>query len=82
MFHIISYVSNIFQTVYPQVLDSSMSHFDSQLQNCFVQGGKPEVPGLGVDVLPPGGRQDLHHGAVLPAVQDGGLRLSGLIKRV
>ena len=72
MFHIISYVSNIFQTVYPRVVDSWMSHFDSQLQNCFVQGGQPEVPGLG-DVLPHGGRQDLHHGAV-PAVQDGALR--------
>ena len=51
-----------------------MSHFDSQLQNCFVRDGKPEVPGLGVDVLSPGGRQDLHLGAVVPAVQDGGLR--------
>ena len=46
------------QTVYPQVLDSWMSHFDSQLQNCFVRDGKPEVPGLGV--LSPEGRQDLH----------------------
>ena len=72
MFHIISYVSNIFQTVYPRVVDSWMSNFDSQLQNCFVLGGQPEVPGLG-DVLPPGGRQDLHHGAV-PAVQDGAHR--------
>jgi hypothetical protein len=62
------------QTVYPQVLDSWMSHFDSQLQNCFVRDGKPEVPGLGVDVLSPGGRQDLHLDAVVPAVQDGGLR--------
>jgi hypothetical protein len=51
-----------------------MSHFDSQLQNCFVRDGKPEVPGLGVDVLSPEGRQDLHLGAVVPAVQEGGLR--------
>ena len=50
-----------------------MSHFDSQLQNCFVRDGKPEV-GLGVDVLSPEGRQDLHLGAVVPAVQEGGLR--------
>ena len=71
MFHIISYVSNIFQTVYPQVLDSWMSHFDSQLQNYFVRDGKPEVPALGVDVLSPEGHQDLHLGAVVPAVQEG-----------
>ena len=46
-----------------------MSHFDSQLQNCFVRDGKPEVPGLGV--LSPEGRQDLH---LVPAVQEEGLR--------
>ena len=63
MFHIISYVSNIFQTVFPQVLDSWMSHFDSQLQNCYVEGMKPEVTSLGVDVLSQGGSQDLHLGA-------------------
>ena len=32
-----------------------------------------EVPGLGVDVLSQGGRQDLHLGADVLAVQDGGL---------
>ena len=51
-----------------------MSHFDSQLQNCFVRDGKPEV-GLGVDVLSPEGRQDLHLGDVVPAVQEGALRI-------
>ena len=74
MFHIISYDSNIFQTVFPQVLDSWMSHFDSQLQNCYVEGVKPEVTSLGVDVLSQGGSQDLHLGADVLAVQDGGLR--------
>jgi hypothetical protein len=49
-----------------------MSHFDSQLQNCFVRDGKPEVPGLGV--LSPEGRQDLHLGTIVPAVQEEGLR--------
>ena len=48
-----------------------MSHFDSQLQNYFVRDGKPEVPALGVDVLSPEGHQDLHLGAVVPAVQEG-----------
>ena len=48
-----------------------MSHFDSQLQNCFVRDGKTEVPGLGV--LSPEGRQDLHLG-IVPAVQEEGLR--------
>jgi hypothetical protein len=51
-----------------------MSHFDSQLQICFVRDGKPEVPGLGVYVLSPEGRQDLQLGAVVPEVQEGGLR--------
>ena len=51
-----------------------MSHFDSQLQNCFVRDGKTEV-GLGVDVLSQEGRQDLHLGDVVPAVQEGGLRI-------
>ena len=49
-----------------------MSHFDSQLQNCFVRDGKTEVPGLGV--LSPEGRQDLHLGTIVPAVQEEGLR--------
>ena len=51
-----------------------MSHFDSQLQNCFVRDGKPEV-GLGVDVLSQEGRQDLHLADVDPAVQEGALRI-------
>jgi hypothetical protein len=54
--------------VYPRVADSWMANFDSQLQSCFRQPGQPEVLGLG-DVLPLGGLQDLHHGAVR-AVQE------------
>ena len=37
-----------------------------------MQDGKPEVPGLGV--LSPEGRQDLHLGTIVPAVQEEGLR--------
>mgnify|MGYP001336381445 CR=1 FL=1 len=53
----------IFQTVIPQVLDTWMSHFDSQIQNCYREGVGSEIPSLGVDVLSQGGRQDLHLGA-------------------
>ena len=65
--------------MYPRVADSWMANFDSQLQSCFPQTGQPEVLGLG-DVLPLGGPQELHHGAVravqelhggaVPAVQE------------
>ena len=40
-----------------------MSHFGSQLQNCSVEGVKPEVTSLGVYVFSQGGSQDLHLGA-------------------
>ena len=66
MFHIISYVSNIFQTVYPQVAHPWMSHFDSQLLGCYEGTIGSKIPSPGVDVLAEEGRQELPLGAVVP----------------